>query len=125
VYRALNNLVDNAAEAVMPGTGKIEIRTRMQLDAVFIEVRDNGMGIEARHRPLLFDPLFSTKKGSKGTGFGLANVKKIAEEHGGRIEVESQPGHGSVFRLGIPIRDSSRLLEAGARQIILEEKGAD
>ena len=122
IFRALSNLLDNAVDAVEPEKGVVELRTRMRLDAVLIEVKDNGVGIDPEHLPKLFDPLFSTKKGSKGTGFGLANVEKIVSEHGGQIDVHSRPGHGSSFRIAIPIRDSSRMLEAAVRQLPDDDK---
>jgi signal transduction histidine kinase len=85
-------------------------------------VKDNGSGIDPAHLPSLFDPLFTTKKGSRGTGFGLANVKKIVEEHGGRVEVSTRLHHGSVFRVEIPLRESSWLLEAAEKQEVSEEQ---
>ena len=62
---------------------------------------DDGCGIPPENLRRMFDLLFSTK-GSKGTGFGLAVAGKIAEEHGGRVEVESEPGEGATFRLILP-----------------------
>lgn len=122
LFRVLANLLENACDAVAEGAGVVEIRTRMRADAIIAEVRDNGSGIDPEHLPRIFDPLFSTKKGSRGTGFGLANVKKIVEEHGGRVEVSSRLHHGSVFRIEIPLRESSWLLEAGEKQEAFEER---
>jgi len=122
LFRALANLLENACDAVSADTGRIELRTRMQPDAVTVEVKDNGGGIAPEHLPRLFDPLFTTKKGSEGTGFGLANVKKIVEEHRGRVQVSSRPGMGSVFRIEIPLTDSSRRLEAATKQQVSDEK---
>lgn len=122
LYRVLANLFDNACDAVSAGTGRIEVRTRMQPDAVTVEVKDNGVGIAPENLPRLFDPLFTTKKGSEGTGFGLANVKKIVEEHRGHIEISSQAGRGSVFRIAIPLEAASRGLEAAARRDKKNEK---
>jgi len=121
MFRVFSNLFDNACDAVTPKTGKVEIRTRLRPDAVIVEVRDNGIGIESENLPKLFDPLFTTKKGSKGTGFGLANVKKIIEEHGGHVRVSSRPSRGSAFTIEIPLRESSRLLEAAVRQDVSGE----
>ena len=116
MFRVLSNLFDNACDAVTEKSGQIEIRTRMKWNALVVEVKDNGMGIEPEQLPRIFDPLFSTKKGSKGTGFGLANVKKIVEEHGGKVEVSSRAHQGTIFRVEIPQRESSWLLEAGIKQ---------
>jgi signal transduction histidine kinase len=121
LFRVLANLLENACDAVAEGSGVIEIRTRMRADAIIAEVKDNGSGIDPEHLPKLFDPLFTTKKGSRGTGFGLANVKKIVEEHGGRVEVSTRLHHGSVFRVEIPLRESSWLLEAAEKQEMPEE----
>lgn len=122
LFRVLANLLENACDAVAEGTGVVEIRTRMRAASIIAEVKDNGSGIDPEHLPSLFDPLFTTKKGSRGTGFGLANVKKIVEEHGGRVEVSTRLHHGSVFRVEIPLRESSWLLEAAEKQEVSEEQ---
>jgi signal transduction histidine kinase len=64
-------------------------------------VEDNGCGIDESLREKIFTNFFSTK-GADGTGLGLMNVQKITREHHGRMEVESEPGKGSVFRLLLP-----------------------
>jgi len=64
-------------------------------------VVDDGPGIEKMDQERVFDALFS-KKGSKGTGLGLAVTKKIVEEHGGRIDLESEPGRGASFTIRLP-----------------------
>jgi signal transduction histidine kinase len=64
-------------------------------------VEDNGCGIDQDHKEKIFTNFFSTK-GADGTGLGLMNVQKIAREHRGRMEVESEPGRGSIFRLLLP-----------------------
>ncbi len=122
LFRAFSNLVDNACDAVSVDRGRIALRTRMQADVLTVEVKDNGMGIAPEHLCRLFDPLFTTKKGSEGTGFGLANVKKIVEEHQGRVRVISKPGAGSVFRVEIPLQEASRRLESAAREQAPGEK---
>ena len=72
-----------------------------------ITVDDNGQGIPEDVKKHLFEPLFTTK-GTKGTGLGLALVKKAVEEHKGRVEVESEPGKGTAFHIFIPssVKDS-------------------
>ena len=97
------NLVVNAAEAMpeeptRPGT--IEVRTLAIDGEVALEVRDNGRGIPAAELGEVFRPLYTTK--AAGTGLGLAISRRIVEEHGGRIEVESIVGEGTTFRVVLP-----------------------
>jgi signal transduction histidine kinase len=103
VYRAVLNLVTNAIDACTESeTGnQVVIRTRSEPDGIQITVEDNGIGMSAEVRSRLFDRFFSTKAG-KGTGLGLPVVKKIVKEHGGTLEVESEPGQGSSFHLRLP-----------------------
>jgi two-component system, NtrC family, sensor kinase len=70
-----------------------------------ISVRDTGCGIPAADLQRIFDPFFSTK-GPKGTGLGLAVAWGIVEKHNGRIEVESEVGRGSVFRVLLPVGET-------------------
>jgi signal transduction histidine kinase len=93
------NLLMNALQACAQG-GKIEARTRPDAaGGVTVEVRDNGCGISADHLPHLFEPFFTTKPVGQGTGLGLSVSYGIVQEHGGVIEIESTPGHGSLFRV--------------------------
>lgn len=96
------NLVLNAVQA-MPAGGSISITTRRDgdRDAAVVEVADSGVGMPSRVLKQIFDPLFTTK-GAKGTGMGLAVAHGIVQEHRGRIEVESEAGQGSLFRLVFP-----------------------
>jgi signal transduction histidine kinase len=93
--QALLNLMRNAAEA-MPAGGTLVV-TAHALDPRTVEltISDSGEGIAAENLPKIFDPFFSTKEG--GTGLGLALTQQIIVEHGGRIEVSSEPGHGTTF----------------------------
>jgi signal transduction histidine kinase len=81
----------------MASGGEITVRTRENGRYVKLSVSDNGPGIPAEHREKIFNLYFSTKPG--GTGLGLPMVKKIVEEHGGEIEVESEPGRGATFTI--------------------------
>jgi signal transduction histidine kinase len=71
---------------------------------VGIEFRDSGKGIPREQLGRIFDPGFTTKGVGVGTGLGLSIVQGIVEAHQGRIEVESEPGRGSAFRLFVPVR---------------------
>jgi len=102
IDRVLSNLITNALHAVSDGDGRVTVRTLApDPDHVQILVRDNGPGIDPEHRERIFDLLFSTK-GSRGTGFGLAISRKVVKEHGGTIEVVSEPGAGAEFRVTLP-----------------------
>jgi signal transduction histidine kinase len=99
--QALLNLVRNAADAMSAG-GELTVATRRSADgAVEVSVKDTGAGIPAENLDRIFEPFFSTKEG--GTGLGLALTQQIVAEHGGRIEVDSTPGHGTTFTLRLPV----------------------
>jgi signal transduction histidine kinase len=95
------NLVINAAHAI-DDHGQITIRTGCAEDQVWVEVEDNGKGIAAEHLGRIFEPFFTTKPVGKGTGLGLSLSYGIVNKHGGRIEVSSTPGSGSIFRVLLP-----------------------
>lgn len=101
------NLVLNARDA-LAGRGRIEVRAeRVERDGAAwseLVVCDDGPGIEAATRERVFEPFASTK--GHGRGIGLATVLAIAERHGGTVEVESQPGAGSCFRVRLPAVDA-------------------
>ncbi|MES0397121.1 MAG: response regulator [Syntrophobacteria bacterium] len=107
IYQCLVNLVNNAIDACWPEIcgherGQITVRTYRHPDwAVCLEVEDNGCGIEESDKEKIFTSFFSTK-GADGTGLGLMNVQKITHEHQGRMEVESVPDKGTIFRLLLP-----------------------
>jgi signal transduction histidine kinase len=96
--RALGNLVKNGIEA-MPTGGRLRIAARVETEAT-LEVTDSGPGLAEADRERIFAPYVTTKQG--GTGLGLAIVQGIVSDHGGRVEVESQPGAGSTFRIVLP-----------------------
>lgn len=104
--QVLVNLLLNARDSVEDSPEKvITISTYMPSPReVAVAVRDTGKGIPPEVLPHIFDPFFTTKKPGRGTGLGLSVSMGIAEAHGGRIEVDSQPESGSTFRLLLPLR---------------------
>src|SRR4029078_2255037 len=97
------NLLVNAAQAIK-GTGEIGLRTFTNNGHAVVEISDNGSGISAVDLERIFDPGFTTKGVRVGMGLGLAIVHGIVEEHGGKIEVESEVGRGSTRRVSPPMR---------------------
>ena len=98
--QAFMNVVLNAMEA-MPQGGMLRVSTFTKHDSVCIKVEDTGVGIPEKDLEHLFEPFFTRKTG--GTGLGLANVKRILEEHGGTVEVDSTPGEGTEVSLSLPM----------------------
>ena len=96
------NLLMNAGQAI-EGHGKITIRTGQEGDNVWVEVEDTGKGIKPEHLGRIFDPFFTTKPVGSGTGLGLSLSYGIVQKHGGRIDVKSEVGKGSVFRVWLPV----------------------
>ncbi len=100
--QVLLNLAVNAWEA-MPDGGEITFSTGSDADgSVWLAVRDTGRGIPADIRDRIFEPFFSTKHASKGTGLGLAVVHGVVAAHGGRIEIDSEVGKGTSLRIVLP-----------------------
>jgi two-component system, NtrC family, sensor kinase len=98
------HLLENAVDACDRG-GTVTARTRVEGGSeVVVEVQDTGCGIAAEHQARLFEPFFTTKPVGQGTGLGLSVSFGIIRDHGGRIEVESEVGKGSTFRVRLPVR---------------------
>jgi signal transduction histidine kinase len=108
------NLVNNALDA-MPAGGKLRVATRFEpsdgegsaangdgAGHVAVEFEDTGVGMTEDVRAHIFEPLYTTKARGRGTGLGLVVVRQVLAEHGGHIEVESEPGRGARFRLTLP-----------------------
>lgn len=96
---AVTNLLRNAKEAT-PSGGQVLVSTVRDGDFVLVRVTDTGAGIAPDLQPRVFDPYFSTKK--TGTGLGLPTVRRVAEEHGGSLSLESEVGKGTQFTLRLP-----------------------
>jgi two-component system phosphate regulon sensor histidine kinase PhoR len=104
---AFINLLDNAIK-YSDFTKYIEIKTGIRDSFGFFEIRDKGLGIAKEHQKLIFEKFFRVTHGNlahtaKGTGLGLTIVKNIVDSHMGKIEVDSKPGEGSLFRVLFPI----------------------
>ncbi|HEY7546317.1 MAG TPA: ATP-binding protein, partial [Blastocatellia bacterium] len=94
LHQVMINLINNCLDA-MPEGGLLTVATACQNGSVIIRISDSGQGIPESEISRIFDPLFSTK-GQRGTGLGLTIVKQIIVEHGGKVEVESEPGRGTT-----------------------------
>lgn len=105
IEACITNLVSNAIDAAMmreDKNGKVIIRTKFKHATLVIEVEDNGCGMDSEVIQNIFTTFFTTK-GNKGTGLGLLTTNKIIKEHGGKLEVESTLGKGSIFRIILPL----------------------
>jgi PAS domain S-box-containing protein len=110
IKQVLVNLIKNAMQA-MTRDGALTVQTGHTPDAVWISIADTGGGIAPDDISHIFEPFYTTKK--KGTGLGLMIVQRIVRQHGGRIEVESNVGQGTTFRISLPLRERQpRLLAA-------------
>jgi signal transduction histidine kinase len=94
------NLLFNAMDA-LEGKGKIIVRTGVSDRGGWIEVEDNGPGMSEEIKSRILEPFFTTK-GNLGTGLGLSIVYAFTQRHGGRLQIESEPGHGARFRMWFP-----------------------
>lgn len=105
IEQVMLNLVINARDAI-PGSGFIRIRLRrLQTGQALLEVEDSGPGMNEEVRSHLFQPFFTTKGDGKGTGLGLASVKATVDSLGGSIDVITEVGLGTTFRMKLPTVD--------------------
>jgi signal transduction histidine kinase len=103
VNQVVLNLVANALDAC-PAGGTIRVRPGPAEGGVAVHVQDTGPGIEPAVLPRIFDPFFTTKPVGQGTGLGLSISHGIVADHGGRIEVRSEPGRGAHFTVYLPLK---------------------
>ncbi len=99
IMQVIHNMIRNAADS-MPQGGAIALKTTREGELVSLQIADSGSGIPPHIMDRLFDPFFTTKP--DGTGLGLAVSKKIVDDHGGRVEVQSTIGKGTTFKIFLP-----------------------
>lgn len=112
INQVIMNIVVNGAHAITGERGVIRIRTGCQDEDVWIEISDNGVGMPKEIQSRIFDPFFTTKPIGSGTGLGLSLSYGIIQKHNGRIEVQSEPGQGTTFRITLPVRQQSAAPES-------------
>ena len=122
IQRTLVNLIENALNA-LNGNGRIEVQvskiTRGGTPFVALTVRDDGVGIEPEVKARVFEPYFSTR--AAGTGLGLAIARKVVEDHGGTIALESEPGRGTEVTIQLPVAIGDRPGSPGTNPASTEE----
>ena len=101
-HQVLLNLCVNGRDA-MPGGGRLTLAAKARGAFVIIHVEDTGPGIPPNVIGKIFDPFFTTKEAGKGTGLGLSTSQTIVRNHGGKIEVMSEPPHGARFEIHLPV----------------------
>ena len=117
INQVVMNLVVNAAHAMSgPERGKITLRTGVAGDKVWLEVADTGSGIPKDVLPRIFDPFYTTKPVGKGTGLGLSLSYGIVQKHHGTIDVKTELGQGTTFRVTLPILQPTEPAPDGASQ---------
>lgn len=105
LLQVLVNMLLNAKDASAEGS-RVGVTTLVETGEAILAIRDHGSGIPEANLGKIFDPFFTTKDVDKGTGLGLAISHGLVERHRGRIEVESEVGRGTVFRICLPLADA-------------------
>jgi signal transduction histidine kinase len=106
ITRAIQNVMINAIQASTEKKGRVEVSCIRKDFYVDVRVADTGHGIEPDQIAKIFDPYFTTKQGKSGTGLGLYITKKVIEDHGGSIKVDSEPGVGTTLTIRLPLLGS-------------------
>jgi len=101
------NLINNAIDAMGPGGGLLEVRSRVEGHNIVVDIADTGHGISKDVISRMFDPFFTTKPVGKGTGLGLSICYGIIKKLGGNLTVDSSVGLGTTFHMHIPIHAES------------------
>jgi len=135
IHQIVMNLFSNAADAIKPGSGVIEIRVdnvRLKTNEhaelkpgeyLKLTVTDSGRGMGPSTLERIFDPFFTTKKQGEGTGMGLAVVHGIIKKHRGAATVNSEPGKGTRFEIWFPLVEASVHSEEVSAQDLVENSG--
>lgn len=97
------NIISNACQAMRDMNGDLTIKTAHMNDEIQIQFIDQGVGMDEETRQKMFDPFYTSKEIGEGTGLGMSIAYKIIEAHNGRIDVESEPGHGTVISVSLPV----------------------
>jgi len=103
IQQAIANLVDNAIKYTANG-GRVDVNIHQKDERIFIAIKDDGMGIQPEEIPRIWDRLYrgDRNRSQRGLGLGLSFVRAIVLAHKGRIDVLSEPGHGSTFVVSLP-----------------------
>lgn len=115
INQVFMNLLVNAAQAI-PERGVIRLASGFDDEQVWIEVADTGKGMTAEVRNRIFEPFYTTKPVGQGTGLGLSLSYTIMQKHHGRIDVDSEPGRGTRFRITLPRRQPEAAAAAGQQE---------
>ena len=125
ILQVFINLLNNAIQA-MPKGGRLIVQTLSEDDTALVFVRDTGVGIPDENLSRLFDPFFTTHQAGEGTGLGLTISSTIVANHGGVIEVSSEPGEGTIFTLRFPLltesSDDKSDEHHGPRVLVLDDE---
>jgi PAS domain S-box-containing protein len=104
LQQVFTNIINNARDVLLDGGGgSLIIRSMRAGEELVVEFEDNGPGIKKENITKIFDPFFTTKEVGRGTGLGLSIAYGIVNDHGGRIDVHSEPGKGATFTVHIPV----------------------
>ena len=123
LQQVIVNLVTNARQAIGSDPGRVTVgvspasrRSNRRRGGGFVRLRvaDTGCGMDAETKDRIFEPFFTTKDVGDGTGLGLSVVHGIVADHGGRIEVKSQPGEGTEFTILLPAAEFAASVDGAA-----------